>query len=126
MRAQISIEFMVFVGLTLVIAIAFGLSSAGQLNEFREKKESDAVKDLALKMQRELLIASHVEDGYFRQFELPNQAGGKNYTITSTNTGLSIESENGYYFVFIPSIDGNLTNGTNRINKTSGVIHVNK
>ncbi|MBI2659509.1 hypothetical protein HYX05_05420 [Candidatus Woesearchaeota archaeon] len=125
-KAQISAEFFVFLGLAFLIAIAFELASLDQLNDFRLQKENEAVKDLALKLQQELLIASTVEDGYVRVFEIPNSLDNVNYSLTTLkNNTITVESKNAFYIVPIPRAIGNASKGTNVINKTGGVIYIN-
>lgn len=123
--AQISVEFFILLGLGLIIAIAFEIASLNQLKEFRIEKESDAVRDLALKLQKEILIAATVEDGYVRIFEIPDDVDTYNYSITTINNTIMVQSKNGFYLAAIPSIVGNLSKGINVINKTGGIIYVN-
>lgn len=124
-KAQISTEFFVLLGIVFLIAIAFEIASLGQLNDFRLKKENDAVKDVALKIQKELLISAAVEDGYVRQFELPDNVDSISYSLTIQNSTITVESKNSYYFVSIPKVIGNISKGANIINKTGGVIYIN-
>lgn len=124
-RAQVSAEFFVFLGLAFLIAIAFELASLDQLNDFRAQKESDAVKDLALKLQKEALIAANVEDGYVRVFEIPQKLDNVNYSLTTRNYTVIVESKNGFYILSIPRAMGNFTIGTNMINRSGGVIYIN-
>lgn len=122
--AQISAEFFVFVGLAFLIAIAFEIASLEQLNDFRLQKESEAVKDLALKLQKEVLTAAAVEDGYVRAFEIPEKLDNVNYTLTTLNYTITIKSKNAFYIVPIPRAIGVVGKGTNTINKTNGVIYI--
>lgn len=125
-KAQISMEFFILVGLALLIAIAFEIASLDQLKDFRDQKESEAVKDVALKIQRELLLAATVEDGYVRVFELPDRLDSTiNYSLTILNSTLFVQSKNSFYSVAIPKVAGNLSRGINNINKTGGVIYLN-
>ena len=124
-KSQISAEFYVFLGLAFLIAIAFEIASLDQLQDFRIQKESEAVKDIALKLQKEVLIAANVEDGYVRTFEIPDKLDSINYSLTVQNYTITVQSKNGFYFAGIPRAIGNFTKGTNRINKTGGVIHIN-
>ena len=124
-KAQISAEFFVFLGLAFLIAIAFEIASLDQLNNFRIQKENEAVKDIALKLQKELLVAAAVEDGYVRTFEIPDKVDNINYSLTTLNSTITVQSKNGFYLVVIPKIFGNVTKGANKINKTWGVIYVN-
>ena len=124
-KAQISAEFFVLLGLAFLIAIAFELASIDQLNQFRMGKESEAVKDLALKLQKELLIAANVEDGYVRIFTIPDELNNINYSLTTQNSTITVQSENSLYIVSMPKAVGSINKGTNTINKTGGVININ-
>ena len=124
-KAQVSAEFFVFLGLAFLIAIAFEIASLDQLNDFRLQKENEAVKDLALKLQQELLVASTVEDGYVRAFQIPDNIENINYSLSTQNSTITVKSKNSLYIVSIPKVVGNASKGTNTINKTGGVIYIN-
>ena len=123
--AQVNVEFFIFIGIVFLISVAFGLTSVEQLKDFRNQQESDAVKDLALKLQKELIVAATVEDGYVRSFTIPNNLSNINFVLMTQNSTISVQSANAFYTVSIPKIVGNLSKGTNSINKTLGVIYVN-
>lgn len=124
-KAQISVEFFVLLGLAFLIAIVFELASVQQLNDFRAKKEGDLVKDLALKLQKEFLVAANVEDGYIRTFTIPTTLDNINYSLTTVNLTITVESANSLFIISIPNVVGNVSKGTNTINKTNGIIYVN-
>ena len=124
-KAQMSVEFYVFIGLAFIVAIAFEVASIDQLNDFRLKKESEAVKDLALKLQKEVLVAAAVEDGYARNFDIPDTLDNINYSLVTQNSTIAVESKNSFYIVSIPNSVGNVIKGANKINKTGGVIYIN-
>ena len=124
-RAQISSEFFIFIGMAFLISIAFALSSLDQIKSFRDRKESESVKDLALKVQKEILVAASVEDGYVRLFRLPDNLDAANYSLTTQNSTITVESRNSLYIVSIPKVVGNISKGNNIINKTGGVIYLN-
>ncbi|HLG24186.1 MAG TPA: hypothetical protein VI564_04640 [Candidatus Nanoarchaeia archaeon] len=124
-KSQISVEFLMLIGLAAIIAIAFQYVSLSQIIDFKSINEKEAVKDVAIKIQREILLATSVEDGYVRTFEIPDKLGDANYTITLQNSTLTVQSKEGLYFVRVPKISGNLSKGYNTINKTGGVINVN-
>ncbi len=124
-KSQVSVEFFMFVGLGLVIAIIFELVSLDQLDDFRKQNEGKAVKDMALKLQKEVIIAASVEDGYSRYFGIPQHMDGINYSIIMLNSTLTVQSRHGFYLVPIPFSIGNFTKGSNMINKTGGVININ-
>ncbi|MBS3105717.1 hypothetical protein J4234_05660 [Candidatus Woesearchaeota archaeon] len=125
LKAQMSAEFFVFVGLAVLIAIAFEIISLGQLNDFRLQKENEAVRDLALKLQQELLVASTVEDGYVRTFQIPDSIEIINYSLSTQNSTITVKSKNSLYIASLPKVVGNVSKGANTINKTGGVIYIN-
>ena len=125
LKAQMSAEFFVFVGLAVLIAIAFEIISLGQLNDLRLQKENEAVRDLALKLQQELLVASTVEDGYVRTFQIPDSIEIINYSLSTQNSTITVKSKNSLYIASLPKVVGNVSKGANTINKTGGVIYIN-
>ena len=123
-KAQISAEFFILVGLAFLVAIAFELATLQQLNEFRAQKENEAIKDIALKLQKEMLVAATVEDGYLRIFELPDKIDNINYSIVVQNSTITVQSQNSLYIVSVPKSLGNFSKGTNKINKTGSIIYI--
>ena len=124
-KAQISAEFFIFVGMAFIIAIFFSVSSTDQLNFFRIQNENGAVKDLALKLQKEVFLAATVEDGYRRIFSVTDKLDNINYTLTTQNSTITVQSANSLFTVTIPNSIGNVSKGKNTINKTGGVIYIN-
>lgn len=124
-NAQVSAEFFIFLGLAFLVALAFEIASLDQLNDFRLKKENEAVNDLALKLQQELIVASTVEDGYAREFRIPDNIDNMNYSLSTQNLTITVESKNSIRIVPIPKVVGNVSKGMNKINKTGGVIYIN-
>lgn len=121
-------EFFTLVGLAFLSTIIFVALSTNEIKEFRDKKEFFLVKDLALKLQKEVSIAASVEDGYERSFELPDKLGNivDYFTIIRNNT-ITINSSKTVFLVLIPNTAGkNFTKGSNKIEKISGVVYVNK
>ena len=126
LKSQVSFEFLMLVGMAFIVSLVFSALSLKDLNSFKVQNENDAVKDLALKLQQETIIAAGVEDGYVRDFSIPDKLDSINYSLNVYNSSLIIvQSKNGFYLVQIPRIDGSFAKGTNRINKTNGVIYVN-
>ena len=124
-NAQVSAEFFIFVGMAFIIAIFFSVSSTDQLNFFRIQNENDAVKDLALKIQKEVFLAATVEEGYRRTFSLADKFDNINYTLTTQNSTITVQSARSLFTVTIPNSIGNVSKGKNSINKTGGVIYIN-
>ena len=125
-KAQVSFEFLILVGMAFLVAIVFTSLALKDLNYFMNQKENEAVKDLALKLQQEVIISSEVEDGYVRNFKIPDRLDNINYSLYVYNSSiLVVQSKNGFYLVQTPKIVGSFAKGDNKINKTGGVIYIN-
>ena len=125
-RAQITVEFLILIGILFIFILVIGANSLQDLNQYNTLKESEAVRDVAIKLQRELFIAANVEDGYVRQFSIPDKIDGLNYSIQTNNLSLYVSSKNAFSLVTLPYSIGNLTKGNNLINKSGGTIYVNQ
>lgn len=115
-------------GLAFIAVIFFVGISANEVKEFRNQKEFFLIKDLALKLQKEIFIAASVEDGYVRSFTLPDKLDSiVDYSTINTNSSITVNSSKTVFFVRVPMIYGkNFTKGSNKIEKISGKIYINK
>lgn len=128
LKAQSSMEFFTLTGLAFLMVIIFVTASTSKVKEFRDQKEFFLIKDLALKLQKEVTVAASVEDGYERSFNLEDKLEGvvDYFTIIRNNT-LTINSSKAVFSVAIPETFGkNFTKGTNQIEKIDGAIYINR
>lgn len=125
-KSQVAIEFFIFVGIALLIAIVFSALTLDQVKEYYDKKEYLELKDIALKTQKEVFLASVAKEGYERAFTLPTELDNKvNYTIIIKNNDTLITySKKSLYAASIPKVVGNIT-FNNIITKSGGVIYLN-
>ena len=127
-RAQSSMEFFILTGLAFIVVILFVAASVHEVREFNDQKEFFLIKDLAFKLQKEVVIAASVEDGYERGFDLPDKLESTvDYFITTMNTSITINSSKTVFSISVPFIYGkNFTKGSNKIEKINGKIYVNR
>lgn len=121
-------EFFTLVGLAFLMTILFVAASANQMKEFKDQKEFFLIKDLALKLQKEVTIAASVEDGYERSFTLPERLESNvDYFIVIRNSTITINSTKTVFSVPIPSTFGkNFTKGSNMVEKENGKVYINR
>src|SRR3989338_6379302 len=124
-KSQIAMEFMLLSGIALIAAIVFVSISLDQIKGLYAAKESLLAKDVALKIQSEISIASNAEDGYSRDFELPEKINNRDYNISIINNTLAVWTTATPYVIGILDAEGNLEKGSNAIRKTNGVIYIN-
>ena len=127
-KSQSSMEFFALVGLAFLATILFAAITVNEVKEFSDQKEFLMIKDLALRLQKEVAIAASVEDGYERGFTLEDKLEGKvDYFTIVTNRSISINSSKAAFSVRIPLIYGkNFTKGSNKVEKLSGKVYVNR
>lgn len=127
-KSQSSMEFFALVGLAFLATILFAAITVNEVREFSNQKEFLMIKDLALRLQKEVSIAALVEDGYERKFALEDKLEDKvDYFIIVTNTSINVNSSKSAFSVRIPLIYGkNFTKGSNKVEKINGRIYVNR
>ncbi len=127
-KSQSSMEFFALVGLAFLATILFAAITVNEIREFSDQKEFLMIKDLALRLQKEVAIAASVEDGYERSFTLEDKLEGKvDYFTIVTNSSVNVNSSKAAFSARIPLIYGkNFTKGSNKVEKTNGKIYVNR
>jgi len=126
--SQSSMEFLILIGFAFLAVILIVALSANEVKKFRDQKEFFLIKDLALKLQKEVSIAASVEDGYVRSFTLPEKLENiVDYFIIIKNNPLTINSSKTVFSAAIPNTAGkNFTKGINTVEKINGQIYVNR
>ena len=127
-KSQSSMEFFTLVGLAFLATILFAAIAVNEVKEFSDQKEFLMIKDISLRLQKEVATASFVEDGYERSFALEDKLEGKvDYFMIVTNTSINVNSSKSAFSVRIPLIYGkNFTKGSNKVEKINGRIYVNR
>lgn len=125
-KAQVAIEFIVLIVVLFSVFMVYTISTRKKMDEIRDKKEYVLLKDITKTAQNEILMAVKVEDGYQREFELPEILDNINYTINITN-GVLIMGRTELHDISlpIPWVNGTLQKGTNIIRKENGNVKVN-
>ena len=121
---QVALEFVFLIAIAFAVSIIFMYALMGQAEELNDEQEFVAVQDISAKIQNELTIAAGAESGYERDFLLPDSIHTFSYNISIMNNTLIITTENKQFIRIIPTIEGNIKLGWNRICVTDGAIAV--
>ena len=124
-KSQTAIEFMFLVGVAFSIVMIFMVASKDQVKEINTEKEQILVKDLAFKVQNEINLAAVLDDGYSRNFEIPNKLETIDYAISTEGGILTISTANEDSVLFIPKVNGSIQKGANSIRKENGILYIN-
>jgi len=123
-KGQAAIEFIILIVILFSVFMVYTISTRTKMDEIRNEKEYLMLKDVAKMAQNEILTAVKVENGYFREFELPNSLEGINYTINITGLMITASTENHEQSFLIPNVTGTLAKGKNIITKENGTIRI--
>lgn len=121
-KAQIALEFMSFVIIGLIFALILFVGFIVVMNDTRKDQSSAEAKDFGFKLQREIILASEVHEGYIRKIFIPEYLGKAEFTITNNNRILIITSDDIDYPFRIPETNGTLQKGNNTIRNVGGLV----
>jgi hypothetical protein len=130
-KAQTSMEFVILTGFMLLAFLIFYTVIQAKLVEANKDNIDVAAKQIETLVVNELKIAESVSDGYYREFELPQEVNGMNYTVQIMpgvgNTPEIVVQYNGrerVYFVVQSYVNSasRVSKGWNNVSKIKGVI----
>jgi hypothetical protein len=117
---------MLLVGLGFMVFIAFTAATRNRISGLEKEEEYVLLKDIAYSVQNEINIAARMQNGYYREFNIPEELeNGRNYTLNITSNHIFATSENHDYLIEIPPVIGNFVKNTNKINKTNDTLYLN-
>jgi hypothetical protein len=130
-KAEVSTEFMVFIGILLVFFVFFvGIIGANN-NDINDSTVFKNAENILNTVTNEINTASRIE-GYYRNFFIPEKLmDGENYSITVYEDLriVKIEWDNGKNVmnnIQTENVEGNVTPGSNNITRTDGVVKINE
>ncbi len=126
-KAQSAIEFVILVGAVLFFFLAFLFAlQLSSVDKNRENKNF-VIKEIALTVQNEISLATESSDGYYREFEIPNNILGSEYDIDIIEDLVYLNTTDGKYAIAFPvaNVTGEINVGVNSIRKNSGEVYLN-
>lgn len=126
-KAQSSIEFIILIGVIAFIFLTFLFVLNMNLSDEHEENRTLFVKEIALAVQNEITLATNSIDGYRREFQIPINLFGLDYTAEIVADLVYIHTTDGRYALSLPvsEVSGTLQTGINVITKKEGVVYLN-
>ena len=124
MKAQVSLEFIIFTALGIFIVIGLAAVAINYVTATLQDEAATQASDLASVIQQELITASEMHQGYHHELDLPALLKRNDYTITNTDTDFTITQAGLTITLNTPPINGTLIKGTNIINTENGTITI--
>ena len=126
-RGQSSLEFVILCGVVLAFFLLFLAAISSQQGARAFEQRDFLVKDVALQVQQELVLAAGAREGYERMFELPPELLNNAYTVTLEANLVQVQTVNGKHSIAfaVPTANGTIAIGKNTIRKVNGSVLVN-
>jgi uncharacterized protein (UPF0333 family) len=127
-RGQVAMEFLLLISIAFMIFLVYIMVTRNKVVDISMEEEYIQLQDFTDSTRNEILVASQVEDGYYREFTLPQKIGDKyEYTIyiNQTTDQLLINTTNHQENTEIPHVNGTIQKGTNIITKEERKIYLN-
>ncbi|MBI2663733.1 hypothetical protein HYX10_00120 [Candidatus Woesearchaeota archaeon] len=125
MKSQASFEFLSMLVVVIIIAAAFALFASDRMKEINSGQTNSELRGIASTVKNEIDIASSMEQGYERAFELPLAAGSKNYSISLEGSFIVVSADDGSFALPVQPVLGTLNQGMNRITNLNGSVVIN-
>lgn len=137
-RGQAGLEFVLLVSFVLFVFVLVFSSVSKNIGDAQTAQKQQLLTEVGDRIESELRTAQVVNDGYFREFELPVLLTDMNYTINiypynpplSNNSEIVItfheyfKGENYSTVRFFYDMDINVSPGCNIVNKSGGIVHI--
>lgn len=128
MKSQVSIEFLVYFSLLVLIGLFFAFNYLSRGEELSNLKMESEASNLLQSLKFEIDSAVISGDGYERRFYVPESISGyTNFSIQIANYTLFLdwEGHSKSEDILVGEINGTILKGWNNIRNSKGVIYVN-
>jgi hypothetical protein len=103
-KSQSSTEFMIFIGIAIIILMSYFAITNNYLNLIYKQKDIISGQDLAKQIKNEINLASRIENNYERTFTLPSMVGNNDYIVNIEGREINVKIE-GLDYVELLSTD---------------------
>ena len=126
-KAQSAIEFVILTGVVIFFFTLFFMSVSEITGEKVKERKNLAIIEIASSVVDEINLALESSDGYTRQFKVPYNINGEEYSINITEDMVYAKSYDYKAAIAlpIPTVIGQVEKGNNLIKKSGGQIYIN-
>lgn len=118
-------EFITVIGFLMVMLVLFSLAAGSRLMDLLGEKEYVLARNLVHEAKAELTLAAELESGYNRTFTLPQTLEGTDYTISLSNSTITLATQSFVIESSTIDVSGALVKGNNTITKKGNAIRLN-
>ncbi|MEK6899167.1 MAG: hypothetical protein AABW79_03665 [Nanoarchaeota archaeon] len=127
-RAQSAIEFMILIGVLLLLMTGFLAFVGNNISQKQIEQRTALMRSIADNIEQEIRLANSASNGYSRNLELPSTILGKEYAIDIIDSLLQIRTLDAKSSLAVPisNVTGTLTPGANIIRKVNNQVYANQ
>jgi hypothetical protein len=126
-RAQSAIELLILSSMLLFFFVVFFTVIQENTTQRARERQALVVKGIAIGVQDEINLATKSGDGYQRNFSIPAQIGGLDYTINISADSVYVRTLDTSSSIALPvyPVIGQPFRGMNTIRKINGIVYIN-
>ena len=126
-KSQTAIEFVLLIGFVLFAFTIFFVIINYNTEDKQNQKRQVAIESVAETVKDEIDLAYNSEDGYIREFNLPETLNGLEYDLNISEDIVDVYTinSNNRVSVVIKEISGDIIKGDNIIRKINGWVKLN-
>ena len=124
-KAQGAIEFVILLAILLIFFVVFFSVIKINVEEKNLEKEKIIVQNIALSIQYEIDLATESSEGYYREFNVPENILGKDYLINLTESRVYVSLGKMGISYKVSKINGSIKKGTNIIKNQNETVVLN-
>lgn len=118
-------EFMIMLGASIGISIILLATLTHFYKDRLDVENGEIAKEVLTSIESELFLATKVEPGYIRSFEIPLTLNGENYNLSIQGEYVVLTYNNVDFVGVSPNITGTIDKGVNTIRNIDGRICLN-
>ena len=128
---QIAIEYLTLMGIGFVMLTFFLVVASDRLADLNKDALAVEAQDIAFMVQSEIVNAATVEDGFARNFTIPQKLAKSDFSIAiiwnqqTNRTTLTVDADTVHIAMPSPNVNGTVVKGNNQLRKINGVVYVN-
>ncbi len=127
-KAQSSIELVILTAFLLFAFLAFFFILEQKSSDREYEKKNVLVNNVIYNVEEEINLAISSDEGYYREFIVPEKIGDSEYNISIIDDLLYIKTLDQRFSsaLKIPKVSGQIVRGKNIISKKEGEIYLNE
>ena len=125
-KAQTSTEFVLFISVIFLVMLLLISATIYYVKQYSKEKELAVIQREADMVKNEVYLASTVDEGYVRTFQIDPDPDEPSFNMTQQNNTVIFRSEHYEYAADLGvKINGTLRIGNNTIRNINGAVYVN-